>query len=252
MERGERRAGGALLSRLLRRARADPCDLAADDRSARERALVRRTRDLHDLVGDLPPEPRERLLQLRLVVDMRRQRVLDPLLEGVDDRFTQTLEAERDVEGAERRLDERREDVPVRGQALELTGRDAGLRRGLQPRAELQAASDDRAAGAADDVRPDPRQLALARLREALVERLRDRELEDAVAEELEPLIGCGPVVDERRMREDPGREVLRQLVDEREQRCARSRLRVASRGRRCSRRPDRRSGCSERPRRRS
>jgi len=91
---------------------------------------VRRPGNLDDLVRDLTSEAGERLLQLGLVVDVRRQRVLDPLLEGIDDRPAQPLEPVREVESAERGLDERRQDVPVRREPLELAGRDAGLLRG--------------------------------------------------------------------------------------------------------------------------
>ena len=84
---------------------------------------MRRARDLDDLVGDLAAEARERLLQLGLVVDVSGQRVLDALREGLDDRFAHALEPVRDVERAERRLDERREDVPVGREPLELARR---------------------------------------------------------------------------------------------------------------------------------
>ena len=55
-----------------------PSWLAVDQRGAGEAAVVRRPFDLEHLVGDGAAEPCERLLELRLVVDVARQRVLDP------------------------------------------------------------------------------------------------------------------------------------------------------------------------------
>jgi hypothetical protein len=48
-----------------------------------------------------------------------------------------------------------------------------------------------------------------------VVERTRDSELEDAVPEELEPLVRERPVGRPRRVREDAGRAFLGQRVDE-------------------------------------
>jgi hypothetical protein len=47
------------------------------------------------------------------------------------------------------------------------------------------------------------------------VERVRDRELEDAVAQKLEPLVRGATVARPGRMREDGLRELRRELVDQ-------------------------------------
>jgi hypothetical protein len=54
---------------------------------------------------------------------------------------------------------------------------------------------DDGTALARDDVGADLRELALLVVREALEELLRDREPEDAVAQELEPLVRIPPLL---------------------------------------------------------
>ena len=82
--------------------------------------------------------------------------------------------------------------------------------------AEAELARDDRAALARDDVRADLRQLTLGEVRVALVELPRDRELEDAVAEELEPLVRRRAVGRPRRVREDVLQPLGRELVDQR------------------------------------
>jgi hypothetical protein len=64
-------------------------------------------------------------------------------------------------------------------------------------------------------VRPDLRQLALGELRIALVQLTRDRQLENAVAEELEPLVRRRPVRRPRSVREDVLQALGRKLVDE-------------------------------------
>ena len=55
-------------------------------RGADEVAVVRRALDVEHRVRDAAAALRERLLELGLVVDVRRARVLDPVGEGVDDR----------------------------------------------------------------------------------------------------------------------------------------------------------------------
>jgi hypothetical protein len=47
------------------------------------------------------------------------------------------------------------------------------------------------------------------------VERVRDGQLEDAVAEELEPLVGLGALARPRRVREDVFRQLRRERVDQ-------------------------------------
>src|SRR5262249_60081076 len=102
-------------------------------------------------VRDRLAAPRERLLQLRLVVDVRRQRVLDPRLERSDDRLLDLLEAVLEEERRKRCFEQRGEDVPVLREALELVRRDvcAALEQALP---EVELARDDGAALARDDV----------------------------------------------------------------------------------------------------
>jgi hypothetical protein len=61
----------------------------------------------------------------------------------------------------------------------------------------------------------DLREPALGRLAEPVEDRTRDRELEDAVAQELEPLVRRGAVVGPGGVREDLLEARLRQLRDE-------------------------------------
>src|SRR4051794_37937851 len=123
----ERLAGGLLLGRLLRLPLPDAELLAVDERCAREVTFVRRTLRRENGVRHLPPAARERLLQLGLVVDVRRLRVVDPRGESVDDRLLDVREAVLEEERAEHRLEQRREDVAVEGEALELPGLQVGL-----------------------------------------------------------------------------------------------------------------------------
>ena len=114
------------------------------------------------------------------------------------------LEEER----RERRLEQRRKDVAVPRQPLELVlGKPSGRALG-EPAPEVELARDDGAARARDDVGADLREPALGEVGEALVEGARDRELEDAVAEELQPLVRRGAVGRPRRVGED-GLEAL-------------------------------------------
>ena len=140
--------------------------------------------------ADRAPETGERLLQLRLVIDVGRPRVLDPAREGPDDGVLDLLEAVLQEQGAERRLQQRGEDVAVRGEPLELVLRHGAGRPLRHPLAEPELAGDDRAARPGDDVRADLRQLPLGEVGVPLVELPRDGQLEDAVAEELETLVG--------------------------------------------------------------
>ena len=148
----------------------------------------------------------ERLLELRLVVDEGRQRVVDPSGERGDDRLLDLLEAVLEEERAERGLEQRREDVAVADEPVELVLGQLVRAALLQPPAEVELARDDGAALARDDVRADLREPSLGEVRMRVVERARDRELEDAVAEELEPLVRERPVGRPRRVREDARR----------------------------------------------
>ena len=127
-------------------------------RRAREAPLVRRALELDDLVLHRATVAGERLLQLRLVVDEGRERVLDPARERVDDRVLDLLEAVLEEERAERGLEQRREDVAVAHEPVELVLGERLRPALLQPPAEIELACDDRAALPRDDVRADLRE----------------------------------------------------------------------------------------------
>src|SRR5690349_6785968 len=84
-ERRERLLRRLLLGRLLRRTAADAELLPLDHGGAAEAAVVGRPLDLEHRVADGLAAPRQRLLQLRLVVDVARERVLDPAGERLHD-----------------------------------------------------------------------------------------------------------------------------------------------------------------------
>src|SRR5437868_10355466 len=106
----ERLLRGCLLGGLLRAAGADTRLLAVYHRGAGERPVVRRALHLEHGVGDLQPAPGELLLQLGLVVDVARERVGDPALEGSDDCLLDGLEAVLEVDAGEAGLEQRREE----------------------------------------------------------------------------------------------------------------------------------------------
>ena len=64
-------------------------------------------------------------------------------------------------------------------------------------------------------MRPDLREMALVEVGVPLVELPRDRQLEDTVPEELEPLVGRRAVRRPRRVREDVLQALGRELVDQ-------------------------------------
>ncbi len=93
-----------------------------------------------------------------------------------------------EVEGGEGSLEQRCKHVAVLRQARDLAARRAvGL--GEQPLPERELARDDRTAGPRDDVRADLGHPPFAEGGKALEQRVRDRQLEDRVAEELQPLV---------------------------------------------------------------
>ena len=175
---------------------------------------MRRALDVEHGVRDGAAEPRERLLQLGLVVDVARERVLDPRLERVDDRPLDVLEAVLEVDGGDRRLEQRGEHVAVAREPLDLLA-PAAPASCTQPLAEPELARDDRAARTRDDVRAHLRHPPLVEVREAVVERAGDRELEHRVAEKLEPLVRLGALGGPGRVREDGRRALGRQRVDQ-------------------------------------
>src|SRR5579862_6462159 len=181
-------AGGRLLGLLLRPALAAPELLPVDERGAGEVPVVCRAcgRDLG--VCHPPAAARKELLQVRLVVDAGRDRELDALLEGGDDRALDRSEAVLQEERAERRL---------------------------EPGAEAELLGHRGARRARDDMGPRLGQPPFGEVGMPLVERVRDRELEDAVAEEFEPLVRRDALARPRGVREDDLRHVRRQSVDQ-------------------------------------
>jgi hypothetical protein len=176
---------------------------------------VRRPFDLQHGVADLPAQCGQLFLQLRLVVDVCRRGVFDAAAERLDDRFLDRLEAVLEEQRSKGGLEQRGENVAVSREAVELLGRDDSLALLRKQRAEPELTGNDGAARARNDVRADLRQPALGQIGEALVERPGDRELEDAVAEKLQPLVRGRPVGRPRGMRECVFRPLGGQLGDQ-------------------------------------
>ena len=130
----------------------------------------------------------ELFLKLRLVVDLVGERELDRAVECGHDRPLDSGEAVLEVDRGHRRLEHRSEDVAVDGEP-------GGLARlrvrmaGEKLLAEPELLGDHRAARPRDDLRAELGHLPFLEVREALVQRVRDRELEHGVAEELEPFV---------------------------------------------------------------
>src|SRR5581483_5981785 len=186
----ERFAGRLLFGGLLRASLPHAEPLAVHECGAREPALVRGSDRVHDDVVDLLAQSCQRLLQLRLVVDVGRQRVFDPVGERLHDRVLDRSEPVLEEERSERRLEQGRKHVAVVGE----TACVVAVGRRSEATAEIELAGDDGAARTRDDVRADLREPSLGEVWMPRVERVRDRELEHAVAEELEALVrGGGP-----------------------------------------------------------
>jgi len=94
-----------------------------------------------------------------------------------------------EVDRRERRFEQRRENVPVPGEPLELVPRDELVPAFGEQLPEPELPRNHRTARPGDDVGADFRQPPLRKVRITVVERTGDRQLEDAVAEELEPLV---------------------------------------------------------------
>ncbi len=178
-------------------------------RGTREGPVVRwpdgRERDVLDALTPLC----ELLLQRGLLVDRLGEGLLDPRLERLHHRARELLEATLEVERRQHRLHERREDVR---RTAEIVRDLAAL---LQAAVEAQTGRDDRARTPRDDVGANLRQLTLGEVGVAVVERARDHEAEDAVAEKLEPLVRLDPILGLGRMAEDLLEPSGRQRVDQ-------------------------------------
>jgi len=119
-----------------------------------------------------------------------------------------------DIDRRDRGLEHGCEDVPAARDALELVrGRLAGELE--EPIAEPKLLRDGRAALARDDMRPNLREASLRRRAEAIEDSTGDRELEDAVAQELEPFVRVGAVFDPRGVREYLLETIGRKLGDQ-------------------------------------
>ena len=176
--------------------------LAVDHGGADEATVVCRALDREHEVLHLRAAAGQRLLQLRLVVDVARARVVDPLAERLHDRRLDGRETVLEVDGGDRGLEHRCEHVPAAREPLELRlGHVARPRH--QPLAQTELLRHAGAAVPRDDMRPDLRQTPFRGLGEALVQLARDRELEHGVAEELEPLVRVATVRRPRRVGED-------------------------------------------------
>jgi hypothetical protein len=86
---------------------------------------------------------------------------------------------------------------------------------GAQALDHAELARDVRARLARDRLRPELGQPSRAELGEARIDVRRDREAQDAVPQEREPLVRLGPLVDPRRVREGLVREFVGQLIEE-------------------------------------
>ena len=175
---------------------------------------MRRPVDVEHRVRHRVPEAGGRFLELGLVVDVRRARVLDAPGEGGHDRILDPLEAALEEERSEGRLEQSGQHVLVFREAIQLfLGHVERLLGHLRSEAELPR--DHRATCSRDDMRPNLRQLTFRVVREALVELAGDRELEDAVAQELEPFVRRPTVGRPRRVREDVLQPLRRERLDQ-------------------------------------
>ena len=156
----------------------------------------------------------EYLLQLRLVVDPGRDGRLYVLGESVDDGVLDRREAVLEEERTEHGLEEGCEDIAIVGEPFDLLGGELGCVV-AQPAAEIQLPRDDRAARAGDHVGSDLREPPLREVGVPVVERVCHRELEHAVAEELEALVRRRAVVRPGDMPEHGLRQRGRQAVDQ-------------------------------------
>ena len=141
--------------------------------------------------------------------------MLDLLRERGDDGTLDRREAMLEEERAQCGLDDRRENVAVPGEPLELVLPLRGSRPFDESPSEFELPCHLGAGRARDDVGANLRQPPLGKVGVARVERMRDRELEDAVPEELEPLVRGATLVRPRRMREDGLRQLGRERVDQ-------------------------------------
>ena len=189
----------------------------------RERAVVRRALDVQHRVAHRAASPGKRLLKLGLEVDVAGQRVVDPAREGLDDRRVRSSGTR--ARGRARPAKLRAARRARCGSSSSRLSSSSGIRSLApleQPRPQVELPRHDGAARPRDDVRADLRQPALGEVGVVVVERARDRELEHAVAEELEPLVRGRTIGRPGRVREDVLEPLLGQPVDQAVERAAR------------------------------
>ena len=242
-DRGQRLLGGRLLGFLLRAARARAELLAVDLGGAGEVAVVRRALDVEHDVRDAPARLARALPAARSCgrrgscartrSGRRRRRRSPPRSARSRARGRAPRSPPRAAPRCTFRL------LTIRLSSSPASASPA-LRRAARPDRSSRATRG--AALARDDVRADLRQPALGGIRVAVVELLGDRQLEHAVAEELQPLVRRRAVGRPRRVREDVLDPLARKRVDQApELRRVAGRRRVTGASRR-SRRPARRS----------
>jgi hypothetical protein len=173
------------------------------------------------------------------VVDVCVECVVDASRKGADHGVLDRREAVLEEERAERRFEQRGEHILVLRKPFELLGLEAVVVLD-ESRAELELTGDDGAARTRDDVRADLREPSLREVGVARVELVCDGQLEDAVAEKLQPLVRLDPLGRPRGVRERGRRPLGRQRVDQRREL---STVRLAATGAtRRSRQPGRQS----------
>jgi phosphoenolpyruvate carboxylase len=143
-----------------------------------------------------------------------RTRVLDLRRERTDDRRLDALEPMLEIDGRNRGLEHGSEHIATSRDSLELVRWDIS-RKVQETLAETQLLGDARAALPRDDVRAYLRKPSFRGVYEAVEHRARDRELEHAVAEELEALVRLSAVFGPRCVSEDLREQSGRKLFDQ-------------------------------------
>ena len=167
-----------------------------------EAPVVRRALDLENGVVHLLARAGERLLKLRLVVDVARAGVLDPLAERLHDGRLDALEPDLEVHRGDGGLEHGCEDVPAPRDPLQLVLR-CFARVVEELLAEAELLRHRGAALAGHDVGADLRKTPFRGCAEPIEHGPCDRELENAVAQELQTLVRRRPVVRPGGVRED-------------------------------------------------
>src|SRR5215218_722291 len=208
--------GGRLLGRFLGAARAMPEDLAVDARVHLEHTVMRRTGFTGDLIPYAGSVPCEALLERRLEVQQALGGELDLHRERRQRRRGGRLEPVVQIAGADHRLADRGEGAFGGEQRIDL---DAAVDL-PRPRLAKEFGHAERlrhlGAGAPRDRLPmHLRQPPDVGVRESAEQVLGHREAEDAVAEEGEPPVRVGAMLDPRGVGERLAAQRQRQAVEE-------------------------------------